>query len=614
MESIGTTPHKGLCTLFDRGKYIWNGGDESNEKKDRMEKVKKCQFPESRATNCLSNRFNRPLNNRKKHFHSVEENCSGIINGKKNNDCTFDIKKCKITKWKSHNSASHSDDQQTRTKSLGYCHGNCCKTKSKFCKEGKLSQMMKKEEDSKLGTKTSCNHSPKSTPNSFSHNHHHYQQATGHQTKDQCGKLESPHELDVHHRIKPSGRQNYSSCPGAKNVNQLLAPRDNESHICRHESYQLSENNQQLRYNPSLKHFEIVSKKSVIDDNIKKQVSTDDECDTKKLKLFKEIPEIPTTLLLHRSRSLPQLSAHDSGVESVHDNNVPARCHSKLVSDLRQLLTLKQHYYPEGGWGWIILVVCIFIQILSHGTHGAVGVFVIHVATKFNTEVYLQAGKLYGVQSILSLSHTIILYDYVSDVSKLASVSFTIIGFGTTCGKMFVLIFKRKNIGDLMKVLETQFFNPQDAKEMIIYSKSCRDINKFHRKYTMMMQSTTAWVILTSLIWDIPNKALPYDVWLPFSLSTSIAYWSTYVNHILAFLFTMIIVIGYDIMVMSMMMIICQQLKLLSHRFAQLHPTIDSFRNSSNDQLSAIAQINLERKLITKCVKHHIAILELSKI
>ncbi|KAK0170214.1 hypothetical protein PV328_010802 [Microctonus aethiopoides] len=403
MESIGTTPHKGLCTLFDRGKYIWNGSDESNEKKDRMEKVKKCQFPESRATNCLSNRFNRPLNNRKKHFHSVEENCSGIINGKKNNDCTFDIKKCKITKWKSHNSASHSDDQQTGTKSLGYCHGNCCKTKSKFCKEGKLSQMMKKEEDSKLGTKTSCNHSPKSTPNSFSHNHHHYQQATGHQTKDQCGKLESPHELDVHHRIKPSGRQNYSSCPGAKNVNQLLAPRDNESHICRHESYQLSENNQQLRYNPSLKHFEIVSKKSVIDDNIKKQVSTDDECDTKKLKLFKEIPEIPTTLLLHRSRSLPQLSAHDSGVESVHDNNVPARCHSKLVSDLRQLLTLKQHYYPEGGWGWIILVVCIFIQILSHGTHGAVGVFVIHVATKFNTEVYLQAGWLGAMSTGVAL-------------------------------------------------------------------------------------------------------------------------------------------------------------------------------------------------------------------
>ena len=29
--------------------------------------------------------------------------------------------------------------------------------------------------------------------------------------------------------------------------------------------------------------------------------------------------------------------------------------------------TLKQHYYPEGGWGWIIVLVTLCVQLISHG-------------------------------------------------------------------------------------------------------------------------------------------------------------------------------------------------------------------------------------------------------
>lgn len=102
-------------------------------------------------------------------------------------------------------------------------------------------------------------------------------------------------------------------------------------------------------------------------------------------------------MMLHRSRSLPRLSIHDSGVAcSDHVPAPPGHTHApasrQLVADLRQLLTLKQHYYPEGGWGWVILLVGLLVQILSHGAHGSVGVFLEHVAAKFGPRVYLQAG------------------------------------------------------------------------------------------------------------------------------------------------------------------------------------------------------------------------------
>lgn len=99
---------------------------------------------------------------------------------------------------------------------------------------------------------------------------------------------------------------------------------------------------------------------------------------------------------LRRSRSLPRLSAHDSGVAcSDLAPMVPKQTHAaprQLVADLRQLLTLRQHYYPEGGWGWTILLVGLLVQILSHGAHGAVGVFLQKVEVKFGPRVHLQAG------------------------------------------------------------------------------------------------------------------------------------------------------------------------------------------------------------------------------
>lgn len=103
-----------------------------------------------------------------------------------------------------------------------------------------------------------------------------------------------------------------------------------------------------------------------------------------------------TVAALRRTRSLPRLSIHDSGVAcSDHTPAAPGQTHAaprQLVADLRQLLTLRQHYYPEGGWGWVVLLVGLLVQILSHGAHGAVGVFLQQVEVKFGPHVHLQAG------------------------------------------------------------------------------------------------------------------------------------------------------------------------------------------------------------------------------
>lgn len=66
---------------------------------------------------------------------------------------------------------------------------------------------------------------------------------------------------------------------------------------------------------------------------------------------------------------------------------------TRLVADLRQLMTLRQHYYPEGGWGWLVLAIGFLVQAISHGLHMAIGVFITAVTHEFRQNL-LYAGEL----------------------------------------------------------------------------------------------------------------------------------------------------------------------------------------------------------------------------
>ena len=46
-----------------------------------------------------------------------------------------------------------------------------------------------------------------------------------------------------------------------------------------------------------------------------------------------------------------------------------------LIVSLR---TLKQHYYPEGGWGWLVAVASLLVSIIAHGVQVSLAVLLLH--------------------------------------------------------------------------------------------------------------------------------------------------------------------------------------------------------------------------------------------
>lgn len=55
------------------------------------------------------------------------------------------------------------------------------------------------------------------------------------------------------------------------------------------------------------------------------------------------------------------------------------------VAQVRRLLW--RHYYPEGGWGYVVVTCCILVNILNHGLQLAYGILHKPISDKFNVGI-----------------------------------------------------------------------------------------------------------------------------------------------------------------------------------------------------------------------------------
>ncbi|KAG8039206.1 hypothetical protein G9C98_003513 [Cotesia typhae] len=53
----------------------------------------------------------------------------------------------------------------------------------------------------------------------------------------------------------------------------------------------------------------------------------------------------------------------------------------------RKKVTLQNHYYPEGFWGYVIVIVGVIVQLLSHGLQTAFGILLALTVRQFNQSV-----------------------------------------------------------------------------------------------------------------------------------------------------------------------------------------------------------------------------------
>ncbi|KYN07457.1 hypothetical protein ALC62_01659 [Cyphomyrmex costatus] len=103
---------------------------------------------------------------------------------------------------------------------------------------------------------------------------------------------------------------------------------------------------------------------------------------------------LPITPKMMRRRFSEQLIL-EGGLGSVGESenlfdqleNVEEAEESFTAINARKKITLNKHYYPEGGWGYVIIIITILVHLISHGLQLASGLLMSPTMTRFEQTV-----------------------------------------------------------------------------------------------------------------------------------------------------------------------------------------------------------------------------------
>jgi len=65
----------------------------------------------------------------------------------------------------------------------------------------------------------------------------------------------------------------------------------------------------------------------------------------------------------------------------------------KRKEEMKQA-TIRQHYYPEGGWGFVVVIVAIIVQIITHGLQLSFGILILAIKRRWPDAGYVQITSL----------------------------------------------------------------------------------------------------------------------------------------------------------------------------------------------------------------------------
>ena len=89
-------------------------------------------------------------------------------------------------------------------------------------------------------------------------------------------------------------------------------------------------------------------------------------------------------------------------VKEGHQDKIQFRAHKGAPSELdieekilqrREMAHLFKWYYPEGGWGYVILLCGFLVQIFTHGLQLSFGIFLPIIFHRFRISNPIEIGK-----------------------------------------------------------------------------------------------------------------------------------------------------------------------------------------------------------------------------
>ena len=59
----------------------------------------------------------------------------------------------------------------------------------------------------------------------------------------------------------------------------------------------------------------------------------------------------------------------------------------------RRIASIFQHYYPEGGWGFIVLICGLIVEVMSFGLQQSFGIMIVFISIRYRVFEIELVGK-----------------------------------------------------------------------------------------------------------------------------------------------------------------------------------------------------------------------------
>ncbi|XP_063983998.1 odorant receptor 46a-like [Diachasmimorpha longicaudata] len=194
----------------------------------------------------------------------------------------------------------------------------------------------------------------------------------------------------------------------------------------------------------------------------------------------------------------------------------------------------------------------------------------------------------------------------LDEISEFINASFMLVSVINTSCKTANLLIKRDQLIELLSILDNNLCRSRSGHEDLIQAECGRRVKINFLFFFCIVETAVMTSTVSSIFENIPERTLPFRVWVPYYNNSELAYWCLYLQQVIVgHGFQSTIAIGNDTLVAGMMLLTCAQLQILKHRQENLPRVLEEIRKEQN-----LDDNTLQRQLLNEIIYHHKTILK----
>ncbi|GAB1860533.1 Odorant receptor [Camponotus japonicus] len=204
----------------------------------------------------------------------------------------------------------------------------------------------------------------------------------------------------------------------------------------------------------------------------------------------------------------------------------------------------------------------------------------------------------FTISEVIELIRT---HDHIEDLTEGLFLALTYVAL---CIKYGNFLARQDEVYTLLDCFRGETCQPKNFEEKMILIKYDRKAKWCVRAFMSISQATCIALVLAPIVGpQDTDRPLPFKTYLPYSIVGLYPYLATYLQHIGAIFYGVLLNVSFDSLVYGFTLHVCGQIELLCYRLSEIfkdYPDMAQYRFDSN-----------KGGVISQCVRHHLCVHEI---